>query len=182
MRTFAKWGCALAAIVMLASTATAGDALGVGKIKSINANKKTFVLTGDDKKEHTFALGENVVINRPDKEGKFDELKEGDRVSILYDKGVVTWTAEYILVHEGDFKKAGLARGAVKDVDTKNNKVVVTGLDNKDDTFEVKDDSKIELAGKPAKMDDLKLGEKATIVYTTDGKKQVIKQLIVAKK
>jgi Cu/Ag efflux protein CusF len=182
MRIASKWVGALAAIVLLAGTAGASDALAIGKIKSVNAEKKQFVLTGDGDKNHTFTLGENVVINRADQEGKFTDLKEGDEVSVLYDKGVVTWTAEYILVHEGDNKKARLARGSVKTWDPKKEQLTLTGLDNKDFTFEVGMATKVQLAGKATKIDDLKLGDKATVIYERDGDKMTIKQLMASRK
>jgi Cu/Ag efflux protein CusF len=182
MRIFSKWVGALAAIVLLAGTAGAAEAIAVGKIKSVNANKKEFVLTGEGDKNNTFTLGENVVINHPDKEGKFADLKEGDRVSILYDKGVLTWMAEYILVHEGDNKKAELARGGVKTWNPKKEQLTLTGFDGKDYTFEVGMATKVQLAGKAIKMDDLKLGDKATVIFERDGDKMTIKQVIAERK
>jgi hypothetical protein len=182
MKNVSKWVAALAVVVLLAGTAAAADGYATGKIKAINAGKKTFVLTADGGKDHSFTLGDNLVINRADKEGKFSELKEGDHVSVLYKKGVVSNTAEYVLVHEGDNKNAGLAGGAIKSWDEKTGKLTVTGYDSKNYTFEVKNDSKIELAGKPAKIDDLKQGEQAIIVYTGSADKPVVKQLMVEKK
>jgi Cu/Ag efflux protein CusF len=182
MRIFSKWVGALAAIVLLAGTAGASDAIAMGKIKSVNADKKQFVLTVDGDKDHTFALGENVVINHPDKEGKFADLKEGEKVSVLFDKGVVTWTAEYVLVNEGDFAKAGLARGGVKTWNPKKEQLSLTGFDGKTYTFEVGMATKVQLAGKASKMDDLKLGDKATVIYERDGDKMTIKQLIAERK
>ena len=51
------------AIALLASTAAAADTTIGGKIKSINAEKKTFVVTTDDK-DNTFKFDDDLVVNR----------------------------------------------------------------------------------------------------------------------
>jgi Cu/Ag efflux protein CusF len=182
MRTFSTGAAALLAIAMLAGSAAAADALGKGKIKSINADKKQFVMTGDDKTDHTFTLADHTVINHDGKEGKVTDLKEGQEVSLLYDKGVVNWTVEYILVHEGENAKAGLARGGLKSWDSVKGQLTVTGLDNKDEIFETPVASKVQLAGKPAKLADLKVGDKVTIIYEKDGDKLKVKEVVADRK
>ena len=45
MKSFSKWFSALAALVLLAGPAVAGDAIAAGRVKGIHADKKEFVLT-----------------------------------------------------------------------------------------------------------------------------------------
>jgi len=177
MRTISTGASALLAIFLLAGAATAADAVAFGKIKSVNAEKKQFVLTDEGGKDYTFTLADHTFINPPGEAGKFSDLKEGEHVSLVYDKGVITWTAGYILVHTGDYKKAALAHGAVKSWDATKGMLMVTGDDKKDYTFEVGATAKVELAGKPAKMADLKTGDKVTAVYEREGNKWELKDL-----
>ena len=64
MTSISKWVSAVAAVVFLAAPAAAADAIAAGKVKSINADKKEFVLTDSAGRDVTFKLGDNVVVNR----------------------------------------------------------------------------------------------------------------------
>jgi Cu/Ag efflux protein CusF len=55
--------------------------------------------------------------------------------------------------------------------------LTVTGDDKKDYTFEVGATAKVQLANKPAKMDDLKLGDKVNVVYEREGNKLEVKDV-----
>jgi Cu/Ag efflux protein CusF len=171
MRTISTGAAALLAVLLLGGAATAAEAAAAGKIKSINPEKKQFVLTDEAGKDHTFATDEHTVINPPGAVGKFADLKEGEQVSVVYNKGLTTWTAGYILVHTGDFKKASLTHGTVKSWDAATGMLTVTGGDNKDYTFEVGATARVQLAGKPAKTADLKPGDKVNVVYDREGNK-----------
>ena len=69
MKSLSKWVSAAAAVVLLAGTSAAGDAVYAGKVKTINADKKEVVLTADGK-DTTFKLADNVVVNRGGKESQ----------------------------------------------------------------------------------------------------------------
>ena len=63
MRSLSKWVSSLAAVVLLAGASAAADTVTAGKVKTILAEKKSFVLTeAATNKDHTFKLGANVVI------------------------------------------------------------------------------------------------------------------------
>src|SRR5262249_1698017 len=145
---------ALVVVVLVAAPVLAADMISVGTIKSVDANKKQFVLTETAGKDYTFTLGDNAVINRDGKEGKA-ELKPGDPVSIFYDKGVTTWTAQYILVREGENKDLDLGRGTVKGVDADKHTLMLTDLNNKDWNFEFAKDLKVMVNGQASKPADL---------------------------
>jgi hypothetical protein len=57
-----------------------------GKIKSVSADKKEFVMTDENAKDWTFHLdtGGKVQVNKQDR--KLDDLKVGDEVRITYEK------------------------------------------------------------------------------------------------
>jgi Cu/Ag efflux protein CusF len=166
------------AVVLLAGTSGAADHVSAGKVKSINADKKTFVMTDSADKDWTFKLGDKVVINRGGKESQSD-LKAGDPVNVMYSKGVLTWTAHYILVPEGDSKNCELIYGAVKSYDGDKKQLTFTDEDRKEDrTFDM-GDAKVQLNTKPSKIDDVKIGDHFLAIVEKAGDKLILKSLII---
>jgi len=131
-----KWLSATLAIALCASTASAADTVASGKVKSINPDNKTFVLTDSANKDFTFKFGDNLTVNRAGKESKSD-LKTGDAINVAYDKGILTWTANYILVQEGTAKNSELVRGNVKSYDTTKKELTFTNEDKKDSIYPI---------------------------------------------
>jgi hypothetical protein len=179
MKRLLKWVSAVAAVVLLAGTAVAADAIAAGKVKGVNADKKEVVLTDTDGKDMTFKLGEAVVINRGGKESKSD-LNAGDAVNILYDKGLVTWTARYVLVQEGDSKDCELMHGTFKGYDADKKQFSFTA-GNKDSTYAM-GDAKVRLNKEDGKVEDIKIGDKTLIIVEKSGDKTTLKAVIVERK
>jgi Cu/Ag efflux protein CusF len=165
MMCLTKWISTTLAIALLASTAAATDAVSSGKVKSVNADNKTFVLTEDTGKDYTFKLGDNLVINRAGKEGTSD-LKPDDAISVCYDKGVLTWTAHYILVREGASKNCELVRGNVKEYDADKKELTFTGEDKKDLTFAM-GKAVVRLNMEDAKIENVKIGDHVLLIVDT---------------
>lgn len=164
-----KWLSATMAIALTASSAAAMDTVADGKVKSINADNKTFVLTDSANKDFTFALGDNLVVNRAGKESKSD-LKAGDPISVCYDKGLLTWTAHYILIQEGTGKGCELIRGNIKSYDAAKNELVFTNQVKEDSTYAV-GKAMVRLNMADTKIDNVKIGDHALlIVNKVDGK------------
>ena len=164
-----KWLSATLAIVLMASTAAAADAVAGGKVKSINADNKSFVLTDSNDKDFTFKLSENLVVNRAGKESKSD-LKVGDAIDVCYEKGTFTWTAHYILVQEGTSKNSGLIRGNVKSYNADTQELTFTNQVKKDSTYSM-GKALVRVNMEDAKIENVKIGEHALlIVDTVDGK------------
>jgi hypothetical protein len=180
MKSLSKWFSAAAALVLLSGTAMAADAIATGKIKSVLADKKEFVLTDAAGKDWTFEYGENVLINRGGKESKTD-LNAGDPVSVLYDKGLVNWTANYILVQAGDSKNCVLAHGKFKAYNADKKEYSLTDDSGKDVTFTM-NDAKVRLNKEPSKIEDIKVGDKVLIVAEKDGDKTTVKSVMVEHK
>jgi hypothetical protein len=131
MTNFTNWVAPAMATVVMAGTATADHKVASGKIKSVNAEEKSFVLTDEANKDFTFKLGDNLLFNRDGKETKTD-LKAGDPVYICYDKGLLTWTTHYILVQEGKTRNCRLIRGNVKAYDAEKKELTFTDDEKKD--------------------------------------------------
>jgi Cu/Ag efflux protein CusF len=75
---------AVAVLVALATPVLAEEAK--GKIKSISADKKQFVVTDNNGKDLEFTLTDEGKVTLADKDIKLNELKEGDQVTITYEK------------------------------------------------------------------------------------------------
>jgi Cu/Ag efflux protein CusF len=169
MMGFRKWLVATFAVVLLAGTAAAADTVSGGKIKSINADNKTFVLTDSAGKDFTLTLADNAVINRAGAESK-GNLKAGDAINVCYDKGLVTWTAHYILVQEGKSLNDELIRGSVKGYDADKKELSFTNEEKKDSIYSL-GRAMVRFNMEDAKIDGVKIGDHALlIVNTVDGK------------
>jgi hypothetical protein len=173
MKNLLMWFGAMAAIVMMAGTAVADEAVSAGKVKAVNAEEKNFVLTDSAGKDWTIKLGDAVVINRGGTESQSD-LNAGDAVNVCYDKGLVTWTARYILVQEGDTKNCELVHGTLKNYDVDKKQVTFTDHKDKDWTFPMSD-VKVRLNKEESKIEDIKIGDRALAIVEKDGDATTLK-------
>jgi Cu/Ag efflux protein CusF len=172
-----KWLSATLAIALMASTVAAADTVASGKVKSINADNKTFVLTDSADKDHTFKLGDNLVVNRSGKESKSD-LKSGDAIAVCYDKGILTWTAHYILVQEGAAKNSELIHGNVKGYDAGKKALTFTNEINKDSTYSV-GKAMVRLNMEDTKIENIKIGDHALLIVNTVEGKSILQSVMV---
>lgn len=179
MKSFSKWFSALAAFVLLAGSAVAGDAIAAGKVKGVHADKKEFVLTDSAGKDWTIKLGDTVIINRGGKESQSD-LNAGDLVNVCYDKGLLAWTAHYILVQEGDAKNRELLHGSVKNYDTDKKEVTFTD-EAKDWTFPI-GHAKVRLNREDSEVGDIKIGDKVLAIVEKIGEGTTLKCLMIERK
>jgi Cu/Ag efflux protein CusF len=177
MKSFMKWVGAAAAVVLVAGAASAANTLAAGTVKSVDGEKKEFVLTDGGNKDWTVQIADDAVINRGSKEGKAD-LKAGDEVSVCYDKGLRTWTAHYILVKEGDAKNCQLIRGAFKGYDADKKQFTGTDKESKDWTYSL-NDVKVRLNMQDSKIEDVKIGDHYLAVVDQADGKTVLKSLMV---
>jgi Cu/Ag efflux protein CusF len=180
MKRISQWLCAMGAFVVLAGPAMAADAIAAGKIKAVNAEKKDIVLTDSEGKDWTIKLGDNVVINRGGKESQSD-LNAGDPVNVCYDKGLLTWTAHYILVQEGNTKDCELVHGSVKNYDVDKKQVTFTDHRDKNWTFPM-GDAKVRLNREDSKIQDIKIGDSALAIVEKTGDSTTLKCLMVERK
>jgi hypothetical protein len=165
MMCLKNWLSATLAIALMASAAVAADTVAGGKIKSINADNKTFVLTDSADKDFTFKLADNMVVNRAGKESKSD-LKVGDAINVCYDKGILTWTAHYILVQEGTSKTCELIRGNVKGYDADKKELAFTDEVKRDSTYSM-GKAAVRLNMEDAKIESIKIGDHALLIVDT---------------
>ena len=172
-----KWLSATLAITLLASTAAAADTVASGKVKSINAGNKTFVLTDSADKDFTFKLVDNLVVNREGKESN-SGLKIGDAISVCYDKGTFTWTAHYILVQEGTYKNSELVRGNIKGYDADTKELTFTNEGKKDSTYSM-GKAMVRLNMEGAKIENVKIGDHALIIVDTVEGKTTLRSVMV---
>jgi Cu/Ag efflux protein CusF len=177
MMCLSKWISATLAIALMAGSAGAAETVASGKVKSINADNKTFVLTDSADKDFTFHLGEKFVVNRAGKESMSD-LKTGDAISVGYDKGVLNWTANYILVHAGPSKTCELIRGSVKSYDAGTKELTFTNEIKKDSTYTV-GKAPVRFNMIDANIDNVKIGDHALIIVDTVAGKATLQSVMV---
>jgi hypothetical protein len=181
MTILAKGFGVLATVVLLAGAATAADSVAAGKIKAIHSDKKEFVLTDTaTSKDHTFKFGPKVMINRGGKDSQTD-LNAGDMVNVLYDKGLLTWTAEYILVQEGDTKNSELLCGSIKSYDVDKKQLSFTDEHAKDWTFDL-GVTKVQLNKENSTVEKLKIGDRALAIVDKVADKVTLKSVMAYRK
>jgi Cu/Ag efflux protein CusF len=82
-----KWFLVVLAMGLMASLAAAALASEAkGKIKSVTADKNEFVVTDNDGKNWEFTLSDDGKVLLGQKDVKLNELKEGDEVTVTYEK------------------------------------------------------------------------------------------------
>jgi len=182
MKSFSKWAGAAVAVVVLAGAARADNfSVSSGTVKSINADKKEFMLTdAATGKDETVKFGDPLVINRGGKDTASD-LKVGDLVDVCHEKGFVTWPAHYILVKEGATKNTTLVRGAVKGYDVDKKELTFTDEHGKDWVFPTSD-AKVKLNTKDGKIQDVKIGDNGLLLVEKAGDKMNLKCLMAEQK
>jgi len=180
MKSFSKWGCAVVALALLAGAVVAADSVSAGKVKSVNADNKTFVMTDAANKDFTFKIGDSLVINRGGKESKSD-LKAGDPISVCYEPGVLTWTAHYILIQDGTGKNSKLVRGNVKSYDADTKQLAVTADNAKTLLFPI-GDAAVRLNMKDSKIGDVRIGDHALLIVDMVGDKATLRSVMVDRK
>ncbi len=168
-----RWVGVVAAFGVLAGSAAASEGLSAGKVKSVNADNKEFVLTDSAGKDFTIKFAENVVINRGGKESPSD-LKADDAVSVCYEKGLRTWTANYIMVKEGDTKDCQLVQGKFKSYDADKKEFTFTDSQGKDWTNAM-GESKVRLNMQDSKIEDVKIGDTVLAIVEQVGEKSTLK-------
>ena len=168
---------AAVAIVLTANTSMAAYAVAAGKIKSVDAGDKSFVLTDSAEKDFTFKIGDNLVVNRAGKEGKSD-LKTGDSINVCYEKGTLTWTAHYILIQEGVTKNCDLIRGTVKGYDAEKKEFAFTN-ENKKDTTYVVGDVTVKVNMEESKLENVKIGDQALLIVDGADGKSILRSVMV---
>jgi Cu/Ag efflux protein CusF len=176
MMCLSKWLSATVAIAVFAGAAAAADTTLGGKIKSTNPEKKTFVVTTDDK-DNTFSFDDQLVVNRDGKETKSD-LKVGDSIAVCYDKGLTTWTAHYILVQEGKSKKCDLIQGNVKGYDADKKELSFTNLSKQTTAYSM-GKAPVRLNMEDSKIEDVKIGDNVLIVVEKEDGKEILRSVMV---
>lgn len=180
MKSLMKWIGTAAMVVLMAGAATAADTLIAGKVKSVDAERKEFVLVDGREKDQTIKFGDEVVIHREGKEVA-SGLKPGDLVTVCYHRGTLTWTAHYILVKAGDTKDFNLMRGSFKSYDAEKKTFTYTDADGKDWTYAL-NGSKVRLNMVASTIQDIKIGDTILAVIDGNGEKRTLQDLMVSRK
>jgi hypothetical protein len=180
MKSFSKWVIALGASVLLAGAASAANTLTTGTIKSVNADKREFVLTDSAGKDATFKLGDDAIINRGGTEGP-GELRADDLVSVCHVKGGRTSTVHYVLVKEGDMKECKLVHGTFKSYNADRKEFTNTEMGGKEWTYPM-GAATVRLNMRDSRIEDIKVGDDTLIIVCPVGDKMKLSALMVTRK
>jgi|SRR5579864_1101572 len=150
-----------------------------GKVKSVNVERKEFVLTDRDGRDQIFKLGDDLVVNRGGKESG-GGLKIDDSVSLYYIEDAPKRTAHYILVREGETKAWQLRRGAFKDYDAAKKAFTYTDAKGKDWTCAI-NGSKVRLNMQASKIEDIRNGDTTLAIVDEIADKSTLKDLMVTR-
>ena len=177
MKCLTKWLSALLAIALMASTAAAVDTVVSGKIKSVDTDNKTLVLTDSAGKDCTIKFDDKLVVNRAGKEGA-SALRVGDAINICYDKGDSNSMAHYILVQEGKSKTWELIRGSVKNYNADKNELIFTNDVKRDSTYAI-GKAMVRVNMENAKIENIKTGDHALIIVDTVEGQSTLRSVMV---
>lgn len=175
-----KFGTVVAALLLLAGTAAAADEIGAGRVKGVNADKREFSITDATGKDFTFKLSDQTVMNRGGKESQSD-LSAGDTVYVQYEKGLLTWTAKYILIPEGLSKNWELTQGKLKGYEEGKDNITYTADDGKDSTYSIFG-ARVWVNHRECTFDDLKIGDAVLVIVDSTGGKPNLKWVMVERK
>jgi hypothetical protein len=183
MMCLSKFLGATVAIALLAGSVAAADTVAGGKVKSINADDKTFVLTDSKDKDFSFKLGDATIVNRAGKEGT-TELKVGDAISVCYDyeKGRKNWTVHYILVQEAGSKNCRLVRGTIKSYNADKKQMLFTGDGAKTSTTYEMGDAQVRLNMRDSKIEAIENGAHALLIVDTTADTTTLRSVMVDRK
>jgi len=176
MKRVSIWGAAILAVFVLASAATAAESIAAGRVNGVDADKKEFVLTDAAGKDFTFKLSDRTMINRSGTESQSD-LAKGDSVNVCYDKGLLTWTARYILIREGESKNWELAHGKLKGYEGEKQQFTFTNDDGKDMTYSAAF-ARVWVNHHEAEFRDLQIGDSVLMVVAREGGKTNLLQVM----
>ena len=84
---FSRWLIPILVLALIAALVTPALAADVkGKIKTMSADKKEFVVTDKDGKDWTFHMDPAAKVRLNAKAGRFADLRAGDEVDVKYEK------------------------------------------------------------------------------------------------
>ena len=178
MKSFSKWFSALAALVLLAGPAVAGDAIAAGRVKGIHADKKEFAdsiaparsgrSSSATPSSSTVAAKENQVAER---------RRPGQRV---LRQGTPDPDGS---LHSGPGRSRGGPlglQGTVKSYDADKKELTFTGQAS-DWTFPM-GDVKVRLNREDSKIGHIKIGDKALAIVEKIGEVTTLECLMIERK
>lgn len=159
---------ALALVVVLG---LAAPVLADATIKNINAANNQLTIT-ENGKDTTYTCTDNCkIILQDGREGKLSDLKEGQKVALLWEKRNDQFFTNAILDRQGTFADAGLAQGTVKSVNADQHEFVVTDSKGKDWMYHLDDNGKVRVSNKDVELNELKANDKVIVVWEKKGER-----------
>jgi len=180
MRSLIPAGAFIFLLLACSNVGRTAQAIVAGKVKSVDWAKHEFVVTETAGKDRLIKLDDNVFINRGGRESPRD-LKSKDSVCVSCDKDAVVWTANYILVQEGDAQNWSLAHGNVERYDPEKKEVSYEDDQGRTWTFSTID-AKVYVNRVESKFESVKIGERVLALLQKSGDRNSLKNLYITRK
>jgi len=158
----------------------AAESIAIGKIKSVELEKRDFILTDEMGKDRTVKYDEDTIINRGGRDGQSD-LKANDAVCIYYETTGLMWRANYILIQEGESKNWSLGHGTVKSNDSEKKEITYTDDKGRSWTYSTVS-VPVFINRAEAKVESIKVGERVMALLQKAGDQTTLKSLYVTRK
>jgi hypothetical protein len=167
-------------LTVLTGNLAAEESITTGKVKSIQSEKREFILTEHSGKERTVKLDENVIIHRGGREGQ-GELKVNDAVCVSHETNELVLTAKHILIQEGESSHWILDHGYVKSIDAEKKEIVYTDDKGVNRTYSTIDVTAY-VNRAAVKVESIKNGERVLALLRKGGDQTSLKSLYVTRK
>jgi len=136
-----------------------------GQVQRIAADQNQLVVQDQEGKEWTFQVGRDAQVRVGDREQRLADLKQGDRVIVLYNREGDTLTAHAIRSRQRGQAAAEVARGQIQRVAADQNQLILKDQRGGQRAFQVSQDAQVHVAGKEGRLADLKQGDDVSVVY-----------------
>jgi hypothetical protein len=172
-------GIALGVITFVGNLAAA-EAVATGTVKSVDLGKREFILTDSMGKDRTVEYDEEMIVNRGGRDGQ-SELKTNDAICLYYEPGGLVWSANYILVQEGDTRNWSIGHGNVKSNETEKKEIAFIDDQGRKWTYST-DGVPVFVNRTKSKIESIKVGEHVMALQQKAGDRTTLKGLYITRK
>jgi len=135
-----------------------------GQIKRVDDGQRQLVLKDQDGKERMVQIARDAHIRGENQDRQLADLKEGEEVLVIAEQDGENWTACAVRAQQRG-QAPHVAQGQVQNVSADQNRLVLKDQQGKERTFQITRDARVHLAGKEAKIGDLKEGDQVGLIF-----------------
>jgi Cu/Ag efflux protein CusF len=168
---------ALAMLLVAAGVAWAEEPTR-GTVQSVSADKNQITVTDKAGKNFTFRVMDNAPIFVPNEpNARLANLRTGEDVSLLWEKKGDQLEALAILLHQGEFRNAGVAAGTIRRLSADTNEFMVMDPSGKEWTYHLANNARVRVHNQSGKLSDFKVGDKVVLAWDKEGNQYMVRAL-----